>query len=57
MKCTVVYLTWNEIEIPDEIATSGDEELIAQEIYETIPACLSIKEVQDKNRNCLLENW
>lgn len=57
MKCLVIYQTWEEIDIPDEIATSGDEELITQEVYGQIPTCLSVKEVQDKNKNCLVEGW
>lgn len=57
MKCTVVYQAWREVEIPDEIIVSKDEEMIAQEIYNQIPTCLSIKEIQDKNKKHIVENW
>lgn len=57
MKCTVTYLAWAEIEIPDEIIASGNEEEICQPIYNAIPNCLNVKEVQDENKNCIVEEW
>lgn len=57
MKCTVVYQAWREVEIPDEIIVSKDEEMIAQEIYNQTPTCLSVKEIQDKNKKHIVENW
>lgn len=57
MKCTVIYQAWREVEIPDKIIASKDEETIAQEVYNQIPTCLSVKEIQDKNKKCIVENW
>lgn len=57
MKCTVIYQTWEEIKIPDEIISTSDKKLITQEVYNQIPTCLSVKEVQDKNKNCLVDGW
>lgn len=57
MKCAVTYLAWTEIEIPDEVVATGNEEEICQSVYNAIPNCLNVKEVQDENKKAIVENW
>lgn len=58
MKCEVRYIAWVNMEIPDELLASGDEDSIIEIIDINLPNCLDVRSVySEKENKFYVENY
>lgn len=51
MTCEVKYIAWVNMEIPDELLASGDEDSIIEAIYAKLLNCLDVRSVYNEKEN------
>lgn len=57
MICKVKYVSYKEVEIPEEVMAKQSEEEVIQHIFNTFPDCLTVEEVIDADGYSIIENY